>query len=123
MLSHFCNFGLLENKNQFPVASFDCSTFKSGKSKTLHLPDFGSRAAKCFDAIHEDVWEISPVTSHAHFKYFVTFIDDHSRFTWVYFLRSKSDVFSIFKKFLNYVETQFSTCIKILRSDSDSRSF
>ncbi|XP_049394911.1 uncharacterized protein LOC125859256 [Solanum stenotomum] len=118
VLSHLSNSGLLGNKNQFSVASFNCSTCKLGKSKTLSFPNFGSRAAKCFDVIHSDVWGISPVISHAHFKYFVTFIDDYSRFTWVYFLRSKSEVFSIFKKFLAYVETQFSTCIKLLRSDS-----
>jgi len=118
VLSHLSNSGLLGNKNQFSVASFDCSTCKLGKSKTLPFPNFGSRAAKCFDVIHSDVWGISPVISHAHFKYFVTFIDDYSRFTWVYFLRSKSEVFFIFKKFLAYVETQFSKCIKILRSDS-----
>jgi hypothetical protein len=43
----------------------------------------------------------------------VTFIDDYSRFTWVYFLRSKADVFSIFQTFVANVETQFSTCVKI----------
>ena len=48
----------------------------------------------------------------------MTFIDDYNRFTWVYFLRSKSDVFSTFKTFVTHVETQFSTCVKILRSDS-----
>ena len=37
---------------------------------------------------------------------------------WVYFLHSESDVFNVFKIFLAYVETQFSTCIKILWSDS-----
>jgi hypothetical protein len=47
----------------------------------------------------------------------VTFIEDYSRFTWVYFLRSKADVFSTFKTFVANVETQFSTCIKTLRSD------
>jgi hypothetical protein len=34
------------------------------------------------------------------------------------FLRSKANVFSTFKTFVAYVETQFSTYIKILRSDS-----
>jgi hypothetical protein len=43
--------------------------------------------------------------SHAHYKYFVTFIDDYSRFTWVYFLRSKSKVFYVFKSFFAYIET------------------
>uniref|UniRef100_M1BMX3 GAG-pre-integrase domain-containing protein n=1 Tax=Solanum tuberosum TaxID=4113 RepID=M1BMX3_SOLTU len=55
VLSHLSNSGLLGNKNQFSVASFDCSTCKLGKSKTLPFPNFGSRAAKCFDVIHCDV--------------------------------------------------------------------
>lgn len=78
----------------------------------------GSRASACFEIIHSDVWGMSHVLSHAQYRYFVTFIDDYSRFTWVYFLRSKADVFSTFKTFVAYVKTQFSTCIKILRSDS-----
>ena len=58
------------------------------------------------------------MTSHSHFKYFVTFIDDYSRFTWVYFLYSKSEVFASFKIFLAYVENHFSTTIKTLHTDS-----
>jgi transposase InsO family protein len=50
--------------------------------------------------------------------YFVTFINDFSRYTWVYFVRSKSEVLFVFQTFVAYVETQFSTSIKILRSDS-----
>ncbi|XP_022871118.1 uncharacterized protein LOC111390330 [Olea europaea var. sylvestris] len=60
---------------------------------------------------------ISPIISHACYKHFVTFIDDFSHFTWVYFLRAKSEVFSVFKRFFALVETQFSSLIKILRSD------
>ena len=48
----------------------------------------------------------------------MTFIDDHSSFTWVYFHRSKSQVFRTFTKFLAYVENQFSMNIKTLRIDS-----
>ena len=68
--------------------------------------------------IHSDVWGITPVISHANYKYFVTFIDDYSKYTWIYFLRSKSEVCSVFKKFVAYIETQFSSKIKVLRSDS-----
>ncbi|WJX59082.1 poly(A)-specific ribonuclease [Trifolium repens] len=68
--------------------------------------------------IHSDVWGMSPIVSHARYKYFVTFIDDYSRFTWIYFLCAKSEVFSMFKKFLTYVETQFHANIQIFRSDS-----
>lgn len=67
VLSHLSNSGPLGNKKQFSVASFDCSTCKLGKSKTLPFPNFDSRATKCFDVIHSDVWGISPIVSHAHF--------------------------------------------------------
>jgi hypothetical protein len=48
----------------------------------------------------------------------VTFINDYNHFRWVYFLRSIADVFSTFQTFVADVETQFSTCIKVLRLDS-----
>jgi len=62
---------------------------------------------------------MAQVTSHANYKYFVTFIDDYSRFTWIYFLYSKDEVFSVFKIFHAHIQTQFSAQIKILRSDNE----
>lgn len=49
-------------------------------------------------------------------KYFITFIDDFSRMTSVYFMRQKSDVFSIFWKFQS-LERQSGHLTKVLRSD------
>ena len=100
--------GLLNKK----VASYhdivmDCSTCKLGKSKILPFLIHDTLATKSFDIIHSDVWGITPVISHTYYKYFVTFIDDHSRFTWVYLLQSKSEVFDAFKKYLAYIENQF----------------
>jgi hypothetical protein len=63
------------------------------------------------------VWGISPVISHAQYKCFVTFVNDFSRYTWVYFLRAKSKVLYVFQNFVAYIENQFSTCIKMLKSD------
>ena len=119
VLSHLVNFGFLGNKDQFSShLSIDCSTCKLGKSKSLSFPSHGSRAESCFDLIHSDVWGITPVISHAKYKYFVKFIGDYNKYTWIYFLRSKSEVFSVFQKFVAYVETQFSSSIKVLRFDS-----
>jgi hypothetical protein len=74
--------GLLENKACSSLnLSFNCTSCKLGKSKVLHFPHHASRASQCFDIIHSDVRGIAPVVSHAHYKYFVTFIDDFSRFT------------------------------------------
>jgi hypothetical protein len=112
--------GVLGNEKLSSLSSvqFDCNSCKLGKSKTLPFPIHTSNATQIFDLIHSDVWGMSPVVSHANYKYFVTFIDDYSRFTWIYFLRSKSEVLSVFKIFHAYVQTQFKTNIKILRSDN-----
>ncbi|KAG8385238.1 hypothetical protein BUALT_Bualt03G0021300 [Buddleja alternifolia] len=80
--------GLLGNKNyRFDDVNIDCVSCKLGKSKTLPFPSHTARTTKPFELIHTDVWGIAPVISHEHYKYFVTFIDDFTRFTWIYFLR------------------------------------
>jgi transposase InsO family protein len=113
-------FGLLGNKNltSFNNDIVDYASCKLGKSKMLHFSLHKTRTTKPFEVVHTDVWGIAPVISHEHYKYFVIFIDDFTRFTWVYFFRSKSEVFSVFKALLSLVETQFSAKIIIFQSDS-----
>ena len=50
-------------------------------------------------------------------SYFFDFIDDCTKYTWLYFLRKKSGVFEYFKVFRNMVEKESRNPIKILRSD------
>ena len=50
--------------------------------------------------------------------YFVTFIDDHSRKTWIYFMKTKDKVFSRFQEFKALVENQTGRQIKTLRYDN-----
>ena len=98
------NSGLLGNKACSSIdLSFDCTSCKLGKSKVLPFPHHASCASQCFELIHSDVWGIAPIFSHAYYNYFVTFIDDFSRFTWVYFLRAKGEVFSVFSAFLHFL--------------------
>jgi histone deacetylase 1/2 len=47
----------------------------------------------------------------------VSFIDDFSKFTWVYLLRHKSDVFQKFHEFQNMVERQFDRKIITMQTD------
>ena len=74
---------------------------KLGKSKLLPFPLHTTHTTKPFELIHTDVWGITLVISHEHYKYFVTFIDDFTRFTWVYFHWSLKVRFSLcLKSFL-----------------------
>ena len=50
-------------------------------------------------------------------KYFLTFIDDYSRKTWVYFLKHKFYAFSYFQQFKALMENQSGHRIKILKTD------
>lgn len=82
--------------------------FPSGKSQ---------RAQAVLELIHSDLCgPISPL-SNGNKKYFISFIDDFSRKTWVYFLHDKSEAFGIFKSFTALVETETSIRIEALRTD------
>jgi hypothetical protein len=50
-------------------------------------------------------------------KYYVSFIDDYSKFTWVYLLRFKSEVFQKFYDFQNMVERMFDSKIIVVQTD------
>ncbi|KAK4388426.1 Retrovirus-related Pol polyprotein from transposon TNT 1-94 [Sesamum angolense] len=75
------------------------------------------RAKAVLELIHTDVCGPMRTPSHEQNRYFILFIDDYSRMTWVYFMREKSEVFKVFKKFKNLVEKQSDRSIKVLRSD------
>jgi len=51
-------------------------------------------------------------------RYFVSFIDDYSRRLWVYPIKKKSDVFSVFKVFKAQIELETGKKIKCLRTDN-----
>ena len=75
------------------------------------------RASTPLELVHTDVCGPMKTKTHGGNRYFITFIDDFSRMTWVYFLRQKSEVFTVFKKFQMMVERQSGQLIKVLRSD------
>jgi transposase InsO family protein len=58
------------------------------------------------------------VPSLGNFLYYVTFIDDFSRKTWIYFLKAKDEVFNKFQEFKALVENLSGRKIKVLRSDN-----
>ena len=49
---------------------------------------------------------------------YVTFINDFSKKVWIYFLKTKAEVFAQFKEFKALVENQTGMKIKVLRSDN-----
>ncbi|KAL0393103.1 UNVERIFIED_CONTAM: Retrovirus-related Pol polyprotein from transposon TNT 1-94 [Sesamum radiatum] len=95
-----------------------CEACLQGKQHKKPFPSGTSwRAKAVLELIHTDVCGPMRTPSHEQNRYFILFIDDYSRMTWVYFMREKSEVFKVFKKFKNLVEKQSGRSIKVLRSD------
>lgn len=73
---------------------------------------------KCrLKVVCSDVCELMQVDSIGENRYFVTFIDDHSRKLWTYLIKKKDEVLEVFKKFKSMVERQNSYKIKVLKTD------
>lgn len=75
------------------------------------------RAKSPLELVHVDICGDMQEPSLGKNLYFLTFIDDYSRHTWVYFLKQKSEAFACFKNFKVVVEKQSGYPIKTLRTD------
>jgi transposase InsO family protein len=76
------------------------------------------RAKNLLDVVHSDVCGPMQTATFSDKRYFVTFIDDKSRFCVVFLLRTKSEVLDKFMQFVKFAETQTGKRVKVLRSDN-----
>jgi hypothetical protein len=72
--------------------------------------------------IHSDVWTMK-IESIGRCKYYVSFIDDHTRKVWVYFMKYKGEVFQHFLNFKAMVEQEKGVNIKCLKSNGGGEYF
>ena len=75
------------------------------------------------EPVHSDVCELNGVLTRGGERYFIKFIDNFSRFTYVYLMRNKDESFDMFKRYKTEVENQNGRKIKILRSDRGGEYF
>jgi hypothetical protein len=95
-----------------------CTVCPLAKQHRLHFPVRDSISNKFFDLIHCDIWGPYSTYSLNGVKYFLTIVDDFSRFTWVHLMVTKSQTRHLLVSFINLIETQFNTKVKTLRSDN-----
>jgi hypothetical protein len=94
-----------------------CVSCQKAKSHKLPFQTSDSRFETILGLIHCDLWGSAPITSISGYRYYVIFIDDHSRFTKFYPLKHKTNFYQTFINFQSLVENQFSTKIRIFQSD------
>ncbi|PNX94499.1 retrovirus-related Pol polyprotein from transposon TNT 1-94, partial [Trifolium pratense] len=88
-----------------------------GKSHRLYAPLSNTIYTQPFEVIHCDLWGPAPIASDYGYNYYITFVDTYTKYTWIYFLKQKSDALKAFTQFLTFVKNQFQASIKALQSD------
>jgi transposase InsO family protein len=105
-----------------PVFSFEhdsiCRGFALGKNTNKAYSHSNRKTNGILDIIHFDI--CGPMTSPSMngCLYYIIFIDDFSRKTWIYFLKTKDESFSKFQDFKNLVENQTGIHIRIFITDN-----
>jgi hypothetical protein len=93
-----------------------CDACQKAKSHQLPYPKSFSVSTVPLQIVFSDVWGPA-LASVGRYKYYVSFIDDYSKFTWIYLLKNKSDVFQKFHDFQHHVERLFDKKILALQTD------
>ncbi|KAJ9551956.1 hypothetical protein OSB04_016001 [Centaurea solstitialis] len=84
----------------------------SHKSKTINT------ISAPLQLLHMDLFGPTNVMSIGKKSYCLVIIDDYSRFTWVFFLRTKDETSGLIKPFVKRVENQVNLRVKVIRSDN-----
>ena len=94
---------------------FECCVSKQPRNS--FKSEIPIRSKRKLEVIYSYVCGPFEVKSLGGNSYFVSFIDEFTRKMWIYFIKQKSEVFNIFKKFKPLSEKQSDEVIKVLRTD------
>lgn len=111
-VSKLCNIPIINKE----AADF-CIACCMGKAHRLPSSPSSLIYSTPLELVFSDLWGPAPITSFGGFTYYVTFVDAYSKYTWIYFLKTKSETLQVFKHFKALVELQLHTKIKAFQSD------
>ena len=95
-----------------------CQSCLADKQYKLKFPKKGARrATKILELVHSNICGPMQVATHTGYLYFITIIDDFSRYCTIYSMKSKSEAFAKFQQYKSFVENQTHHTIQILRTD------
>ena len=95
-----------------------CQGCVEGKHTRGPFPSSVIKTSDVLQLIRSDLSGMLPMTSLGGCFYYMTFIDDFSRKTWIYFLKKKDEAFMWFRTFKALVENSTRKKINILRTDN-----
>jgi hypothetical protein len=109
-------------KNNLPCVQFDrssesvCDACACSKAHQLPYSVSSRTSSTPLKLVHSDIWGPA-IDSFGRKKYYVSFIDVYSKFTWIYLLCQKSNVSKCFLEFQHLVELMLDRKIITIQSD------
>ena len=94
-----------------------CESCLEGKITRRPFTAKGYRAKEQLELVHSDLCGPMTIQASGGFEYFITLIDDYSRYGYIYLMRRKSEAFEKFKEYKAETEKRLNKCLKTLRSD------
>jgi hypothetical protein len=113
---HSCT-GLVVAKTETKGTDLCKACLEGRMIRSSHPVRESPRKVEPFEVIHSDICGPFEVLSAGHAKYFVSFIDEYSRYVWIYTLKKKSEFIQCFKDFNEFVKVQYRTKIMKIHSD------
>ncbi|XP_061354958.1 uncharacterized protein LOC133299505 [Gastrolobium bilobum] len=109
--------------SKFPFVSCNkngtvCDVCHLAKQRKLPYGSSTSNSSKVFELVHADIWGSFSVPYVNGDRYFLTIVDDFSRFTWVILMTNKGDTRNHLRNFFMLVKNQFNASVKVIRSDN-----
>ena len=98
------NKNMVDGLNDYSLEFDFCEHCIYGKQNHVQFYYSSHKSSRLLDLIHFDVFGLIKVPSISRALYYVSFVDEYLRRTWVYFLRSKYDIFNQFKEFKALLE-------------------
>ena len=89
------------------------------------FPPSFTKTTEPLELIHSDLWGPAPTLSKDGYRHYVHFVDDFTRYTWIYPLKAKSEALQVFIQFHIMVERCIGKKLKCLQTDwgGEYRSF
>ncbi|KAL4018679.1 hypothetical protein IC575_022296 [Cucumis melo] len=109
--------------SKIDVSSLSCDACIRAKQHRVSFPSQPYKPTQLFTLIHSDFWGPSKVITLLGNWWFVTFIDDHTRLTWVYLITDKFEVSSIFQNFYHTNETLFHKKKIVIHQSDNGQEF
>ncbi|GKA75308.1 retrovirus-related pol polyprotein from transposon TNT 1-94 [Tanacetum coccineum] len=113
-LQRMINLGMLPKCSKDKISK--CEICVESKY-TSHSHKSVEKSNEILGLIHTDLCDFKATPSRGGKNYYITFIDDCSKFCYVYLINTKDEALNMFKTYKAEVENQLDKKIKILRSD------